>query len=150
MDLTTGSLSSKCWARVNSVIVLVLSFLLIIEQVYDNPPRKSSRDYIVKMIGSFFVTMIVCSNCAAMALSEVRSDQPSFISITRPTPVVRNGSTAKTKPSCRIRWSFGIVEVQNFLWLFMQFMPNAVTGQIIDDVVAALTCFILHRSPNAA
>ena len=30
------------------------------------------------MIGSFFVTMMVCSNCAATVLSMVCSDQPFF------------------------------------------------------------------------
>ena len=51
------------------------------------------------MIGSFLVTMIVCSNWAAMALSAVRRDQPSGPSTMRPAPVVRNGSIASTSPT---------------------------------------------------
>src|SRR5262245_64890654 len=33
-------------------------------------------DHNVRIIGSFFVTMIVCSNCAAMALSVVTKNEP--------------------------------------------------------------------------
>src|SRR5258706_13057855 len=64
--------------------------------------------YKVRMIGSFFVTMIVCSNCAAIVLSIVRRDQPSFSSVMRPIPVVRNGSMASTRPSVRTRRSRGL------------------------------------------
>src|SRR5262245_47333615 len=62
----------------------------------------------VRMIGAFFVTMIVCSNWAAIALSDVRNDQPSLSSTIRPTPVVRNGSTARTSPSFNTRRSRGL------------------------------------------
>src|ERR671913_2198770 len=65
--------------------------------------KQMEFDHRVKMIGSFRVTTIVCSNCAAIALSIVRSDQPSFSSTTRPMPVVRNGSMARTSPSLRVR-----------------------------------------------
>jgi hypothetical protein len=41
-----------------------------------------------------------------------------------------------------------IIKVQDFLWILMQMASNAMTGQIVDDVIAALARFGLDRSPD--
>jgi len=70
-------------------------------------PRLPSS-YSVSTTGCPLVMITVCSNCAARARSVVRSDQPSASSLTRPRPVVRNGSIASTSPSFKTRLSSGL------------------------------------------
>ena len=41
-----------------------------------------------------------------------------------------------------------IMEVQDLFWFLVQFAPNPMTRQIIDDVISALSRFILDRSPD--
>ena len=103
----------------------------------------------VRMIGSFRVTMMVCSNCAAMALSAVRSDQPSCSSR---MPALTGGQErldGNHQPVLQYTMVARVIEIPDFAWLLVQAAADAMTGQLIDDVIASPGRFLLDGLADA-
>ncbi len=103
----------------------------------------------VRMIGSFLVTMIVCSNCAAMALSAVRSDQPSCCFLDAALAGGQERLDGQHQPVLQNAMVARVIEIPDFARVFVQAASDAVTGQLIDDVIAAPGRFLLDGLADA-